>query len=124
MGHARLASGGQAPDQASSLRSGPMPAAASGQVRRMTPPGSVIPRVTPTATDDGPDHHRTEGSLTVIPQDPTAANQTALNGIPTQPELPRPYWSLTKVKMARRSERLTSPLTLGGDLRKRSSAQR
>jgi hypothetical protein len=29
----------------------------------------------------------------VIPQATTAANQTALNGIPTQPELPRPYWS-------------------------------
>jgi hypothetical protein len=51
MGHARLASGGQAPDQASSLRSGPMPAAVGGQVRGMTPLGSVIPRVTPTATD-------------------------------------------------------------------------
>jgi hypothetical protein len=41
------------------------------------------------------DHHRTTGSLTVIlvviPPDPTAANQTALNGMPTQPELPRPY---------------------------------
>ena len=29
--------------------------------------GSVIPRVTPAATGRGPDHHRTEGSLTVIP---------------------------------------------------------
>jgi hypothetical protein len=28
-----------------------MPAAAGGHVRRMTPPGSVIPRATPTATD-------------------------------------------------------------------------
>jgi hypothetical protein len=93
MGHARLTSGGQAPDQASSLRSGPMPAAASGQVRGMTPSGSVIPRVTPTATGHGPDHHRTEGSLTVIPLDPTAVNQIALNGMPPQPELPRPYWS-------------------------------
>ncbi len=53
-GHARLASGGQAPDQASELRSGPMPATASGQVRRKTPPGSVIPSVTPTATDVRP----------------------------------------------------------------------
>jgi hypothetical protein len=93
MGHARLTSGGQAPDQASSLRSGPMPAAVSGQVRGMTPPGSVIPRVTPTATDYGPDHHRTEGSLTVIPPGQTAANQTALAGISTQPELPRTYWN-------------------------------
>jgi hypothetical protein len=37
------------------------------------------------------------GSLTAIlldiPPDPTAANQTALTGIPTQPELPRPYWT-------------------------------
>ncbi len=32
-------------------------------------------------------------SFAVIPQDPTAANQTALNGMPSQPELPRPYWS-------------------------------
>jgi hypothetical protein len=31
--------------------------------------------------------------LAVIPPDPTAANQTALNGMPSQPELPRPYWS-------------------------------
>ena len=31
--------------------------------------------------------------LTVIPQDPTAANQTALNGMPSQSELPRPYWT-------------------------------
>jgi len=74
MGHARLTSGGQAPDQASSLRSGPMPAAVSGQVRGMTPPGSVIPRVTPTAIDYGPDHHRTMGSLTVIPPAVTRSN--------------------------------------------------
>src|SRR4029453_13935894 len=70
-----------------------LPATVGGQVRRMTPPGSVIPRVTPTATDRGPDHHRTVGSLTVIPPGPTAANQTALNGMPSQPELARPYWS-------------------------------
>jgi len=31
--------------------------------------------------------------LAVIPPGPTAANQTALNGMPTQPELPRPDWS-------------------------------
>jgi hypothetical protein len=47
--------------QASSAGSGPLPAAAGGQVRRMTPPGSVIPRVTPTATVRDPDHHRTTG---------------------------------------------------------------
>jgi hypothetical protein len=42
---------------------------------------------------------RTHGSslalvviLAVIPPRPTAANQTALNGMPSQPELPRPYW--------------------------------
>jgi hypothetical protein len=29
----------------------------------------------------------------VIPPGPTAANQTALNGMPSQPQLPRPYWS-------------------------------
>jgi hypothetical protein len=33
------------------------------------------------------------GSLTVIPPGPTAANQTALSGVPSQPELPKPYWS-------------------------------
>jgi hypothetical protein len=60
---------------------------------RRTPPGSVIPRVTPTATDRSPDHHRTVGSLTVIPQATTGPNQTALNGMPSQPELPRPYWT-------------------------------
>ena len=38
-----------------------MPAAAGGHVQRRTPLGSVIPRVTPTATDHGPDHHRTTG---------------------------------------------------------------
>jgi hypothetical protein len=31
--------------------------------------------------------------LAVIPPGPTAANQTVLNGMPSQPELPRPYWS-------------------------------
>jgi hypothetical protein len=30
--------------------------------------------------------------LAVIPLGPTAANQTALNGIPSQPDLPRAYW--------------------------------
>jgi hypothetical protein len=29
----------------------------------------------------------------VIPSGPTAPNQTTLNGMPTQPELPRPYWT-------------------------------
>jgi hypothetical protein len=29
--------------------------------------------------------------LEVIPPGPTAPNQTALNGIPAQPDLPRPY---------------------------------
>jgi hypothetical protein len=32
-------------------------------------------------------------SLTVIPPGPAAADQTALNGMPSQPELPRAYWS-------------------------------
>jgi hypothetical protein len=31
--------------------------------------------------------------LAVIPPGPTAANQTALNGMPSRLELPRPYWS-------------------------------
>src|SRR5512132_2432360 len=43
--------GRSGPTSGQLLRSGPMPTAASGQVRCMTPPGSVIPRVTPTATD-------------------------------------------------------------------------
>jgi hypothetical protein len=90
MGHARLASGGQAPTSGQLLRSGPMPAAAGGHVRGMTPPGSVIPRVTPTATDYGPDHHRTVGSLTVIPQATTEPNQTALTRNVAQPDLARP----------------------------------
>jgi catechol 2,3-dioxygenase-like lactoylglutathione lyase family enzyme len=33
------------------------------------------------------------GSLTVIPPAPTAPNQTALNRIPVQPHLARPYWT-------------------------------
>src|SRR4029453_1534385 len=65
-----------------------MPAAVSGQVRGMTPPGSVIPRVTPTATDYGPDHHRTVGSLTVIPPRVTPHDRSALTGRPTRPEQP------------------------------------
>ena len=59
-----------------------MPAAVSGQVRGMTPPGSVIPRVTPAATGHGPDHHRTTGSLTVIPPGPTRPYGSALAGRP------------------------------------------
>jgi hypothetical protein len=47
--------------QASSAGSGPHPAAVGGHVRCMTPPGSVIPRVTPAATGCGSDHHRTTG---------------------------------------------------------------
>jgi hypothetical protein len=31
--------------------------------------------------------------LAVIPPGPTAANQTALNGIPTEPDQARTYWS-------------------------------
>src|SRR5215212_6420531 len=93
MGHARLASGGQAPTSGQLLRSGPMPAAASGQVHRMTPLGSVIPRVTPTATGHGPDHHRTGGSLTVIPPAATQADRTALAGQPILRELLRQHGS-------------------------------
>jgi predicted ATP-dependent serine protease len=33
------------------------------------------------------------GMPVVIPPGPTAANQTALNGMSPQPELPRPYWT-------------------------------
>ena len=67
--------------QASSAGSGPLPPTAGGQVRRWTPPRSVIPTVTPTATDRGPDHHRTTGSLTVIPPGPTSPNDAAPNRI-------------------------------------------
>jgi hypothetical protein len=49
------------PHQASSAGSGPLPAVVGGQVQRMTPLRSVIPRATPTATVRGPDHHRTTG---------------------------------------------------------------
>jgi hypothetical protein len=31
--------------------------------------------------------------LAVIPPGLSAPNQTALNGMPSQPELPRPYWT-------------------------------
>jgi hypothetical protein len=89
MGHTQRASGGQTPDQASSAGSGPLPATAGGQVRCMTPPGSVIPRVTPAATDRSPDHHRTVGSLTVIPPGPTrrAAGRPPMGrtGLPAAP---------------------------------------
>jgi hypothetical protein len=93
MGHTRLAFGWSG----SYIRpAAPVPGRSGSGGRtspRRTPPGSVIPRVTPTATDRSPDHHRTVGSLTVIPPGRTAANQTTLKGMPTQPELPRPYWT-------------------------------
>jgi hypothetical protein len=93
MGHTRLAFGWSG----SSIRpAAPVPGRSGSSGRtspRRTPPGSVLPRVTPTATVRGPDHHRTTGSLTVIPPGPTATNQTALNGIPAEPELARPYWN-------------------------------
>src|SRR5215217_2399920 len=60
-GHARLPRAVRLLDQASSAGSRPVPAAVGGQVKRKTPSGSVIPRVTPTATVRGPDHHRTTG---------------------------------------------------------------
>jgi hypothetical protein len=44
------------------------------------------------------------GSLTVIPlvipPGPTAANQTALNGMSSQPELPRPNWNVENGRWA------------------------
>jgi hypothetical protein len=49
--------------------------------------------------------------LAVIPPDPTAANQTALNGMPSQPELPRPYWTGLSGRLAV-TEPFTSKLTL------------
>jgi hypothetical protein len=68
MGHARLASGGQL-----LIRSAAPVWADAGSSGRTSPAhdtrGSVIPRVTPAATGHGPDHHRTTGSLTVIPMD-------------------------------------------------------
>jgi hypothetical protein len=57
----------------------------------------------PSAFNPGAEGSRTEASPqgtdglavipAVIPPDPTAANQTALYGMPPQPELPRPYWT-------------------------------
>jgi hypothetical protein len=38
--------------------------------------------------------------LSVIPPGPTAANQTALNGMPSQPELPRPDWTVEARRLA------------------------
>ena len=78
--------------QASSAGSGPLPATAGGQVQRMTPPGPVIPRVTPTATVRGPDHHRTVGSLTVIPPAVTRQVRNTLSRRPRRPEQPEPAW--------------------------------
>jgi hypothetical protein len=59
--------------------------------------GSVIGMM---AELDEAETHRTRASvlaqvviLTVIPQATTAANHTPLSGMPSQPELPRPYWS-------------------------------
>jgi hypothetical protein len=39
-------------------------------------------------------HHRTEGSLTVIPQTTTAPNQTGLTRNAAQPDLARPNWTV------------------------------
>jgi hypothetical protein len=38
--------------------------------------------------------------LGVIPLGTTAANQTALNGMPSPPELPRPDWTVESRKLA------------------------
>jgi hypothetical protein len=38
--------------------------------------------------------------LTVIPPGPTAANQTALNGMPSQPDLPRTNWTGLSARLA------------------------
>ena len=38
--------------------------------------------------------------LPVIPLGPTAANQTALNGMPSQPDLPRPNWNVENGRWA------------------------
>jgi hypothetical protein len=38
--------------------------------------------------------------LTVIPPGPIAANQTALNGMPSQLEPPRPYWNVENRRWA------------------------
>jgi hypothetical protein len=48
----------------------------------------------------GPDHHRTTGSLTVIPQATTAANQSTLNRISAQPDLARPNWTVETRRLA------------------------
>jgi hypothetical protein len=86
-GHARLASGGQAP---TSGQLTPVWADAASSER--TRPGHDTTRVShskshATATDDGPDHHRTKGSLTVIPPATTRPHKSALAGRPTRPDL-------------------------------------
>jgi hypothetical protein len=67
MGHARLASGGQAPTSGQLLRSGPMPAAAGGQVRRMTPLGQSFRGSRPLPPVTARIITEPLGSLTVIP---------------------------------------------------------
>jgi hypothetical protein len=62
-----------------------------------TPAGQAFSGSHPPPPVPARDHHRTTGSLTVIPADippgPTAPNQTTRNGMPSQPDLARPYWT-------------------------------
>jgi hypothetical protein len=64
----------------------------SHRIRGSVDPGSRRPTLKPWQAAT-PSSLAQVGSLTVIPQGPTAAHQTALNGMPSQLELPKPYWS-------------------------------
>jgi hypothetical protein len=94
MGHARV-TGRSGSYIRPAAPTGPAPAAAGGQVQCQTPDRvshsqshARCYQLQPGIITEPP------GSLTVIlkviPPGPTAANQTALNGMPSQPELPRP----------------------------------
>ena len=89
------ASRAAAASSASSCSRSRITAPATPRVSQRRSPSSTgrNPRITTHRHRHGPDHPETLGSLTVIPPGPTAPNQTALNGMPSQPELPRPYWT-------------------------------
>jgi hypothetical protein len=67
MGHARLASGGQAPPSGQLLRSGPMPVAAGGQVKHRTLTGQSFQGSRPPLPVTARIITEPPGSLTVIP---------------------------------------------------------
>src|SRR4029453_16013694 len=73
-----------------------MPATVGGQVRCMTPLGSVIPRVTPTATGHDPDH-----------PEPWAVSQSFHQALvqPTRPHSTECLPNLSCLDLLERSER-------------------